>query len=183
MATILTHGIVGYTLARICVRKPVSPLYWVMAFTAPMLPDLDVLGMRYYGIPYGDCYGHRGAFHSIALALIVAVVLLLIFKSISRTDGFKLNKDCFWGLFLGTSSHGLIDALTNGGLGVAIFWPANCNRYFFPWRPLEVSPLSLEHFLQQGLFVLKNESYYIWMPCLAILFLDYGVQRLSMRSR
>jgi inner membrane protein len=183
MATIMTHGIVGYTLARICVRKPVSPIYWVMAFIAPMLPDLDVLGMKYYGIPYNDCYGHRGAFHSIAIALVAAVVLLLVYKAMVRTEGYRLNKDCFWGFFLGMTSHGLIDALTNGGLGVAVFWPANCNRYFFPWRPLEVSPLSLERFMEQGLFIMKNEFYYVWIPCLVILILYFAIQKFSMRNR
>lgn len=183
MATILTHGIVGYTLARICVRKPVSPLYWILAFMAPMLPDLDMLGQKYYGISYSDCWGHRGAWHSIFMAFWAALVLLLLFKLFTRTKGLKLNKDCFWGFFLGISSHGLLDGITNGGLGVAVFWPANCNRYFFPWRPLEVSPLSLDRFLNQGLFILKNEFYYVWIPCFVILFLDWSYQRLSLRNR
>ncbi len=179
MATIITHGIVGYTIARICVRKPASQLYWALAFLAPMLPDLDVLGQKYYGIPYQNCFGHRGVFHSIFVALIVATILFSILKVFNYAQNFKLNRDYFWGLFLGVSSHGIIDALTNGGLGVAVFWPLNCNRYFFPIRPLEVSPLNLDRFLRQGLFIMKNEFYYVWVPCIAILLLDYFFRRTS----
>ncbi|WP_413290290.1 metal-dependent hydrolase [Bdellovibrio sp. HCB337] len=178
----MTHAVVGYTIARICVRKPISPIYWIMAMIAPMLPDLDVLGHQ-YGIRYQDCLGHRGASHSIAAAFLAAIILLVIFKLITNTKGFLTLKDCFWGFFLGIFSHCLLDALTNGGLGVAVFWPMNCARYFFPIRPLEVSPLSVEKFFEQGFFIMKNEFYYVWIPCLAILALDYAYQRFSIRNR
>jgi len=182
MATIMTHAIAGYTIARVCVRKPVPPFYWVLAVLAPALPDLDTLGHK-YGIRYQDCFGHRGALHSLLVAAFCALVLIAVFKLFARPRGFSLLKDCFWGLFLGISSHGLLDALTNGGLGVAVFWPWSCQRYFFPVRPLEVSPLSVERFFQQGIFIMKNEFYYVWIPCLAVLFLLYALQRFSMRNR
>lgn len=182
MATIMTHGIVGYTIARLCVRQPVSRLFWVLAFLAPMLPDLDVLGQKYYGVAYSDCFGHRGAFHSLFIAFIAALILIILFKLITRTRGFKITKDGFWAFFLGISSHGMLDALTNGGLGVAVFWPMNCNRYFFPIRPLEVSPLSLSRFFEQGIFIMKNEFYYVWIPCFVILFLDYLWQKRGLRK-
>ena len=38
-----------------------------------------------------------------------------------------------------TASHGLFDAMTNGGLGVAFFAPLDNARYFLPWRPIPVS--------------------------------------------
>jgi inner membrane protein len=120
MATIMTHALVGYTLARICVRKPVSPLYWLLVVIAPMLPDLDVIAFK-YNIPYEACWGHRGASHSIAIAFVTALILVTVFKVLTRTSGFKVLKDCFWGLFLGITSHAMLDAFTNGGLGVAIF--------------------------------------------------------------
>lgn len=177
MATIMTHGIVGYTIARLCVRKPVSGIFWALTFLAPMLPDLDVIGLKYFGINYHECFGHRGALHSIFVAFFAALTLLMILKILTRIQGFQLNKDCFWAFFLGISSHGMLDALTNGGLGVAIFWPANCSRYFFPVRPIEVSPLTLSRFFEQGLFIMKNELYYVWSFCLVILLFDYFFQR------
>jgi inner membrane protein len=58
-----------------------------------------------------------------------------------------------------------LDAFTNGGLGVAFFSPFNRDRYFFPWRPILVSPISLGRFFsRQGYLVLKNEMVWIWLP-------------------
>ncbi len=44
-------------------------------------------------------------------------------------------------LFVATISHGILDALTDGGLGVAFFAPFVNTRYFFPWTPIKVSPI------------------------------------------
>lgn len=35
--------------------------------------------------------------------------------------------------------------LTDGGLGVAFFSPFDNKRYFLPWRPIRVSPISVTH--------------------------------------
>ena len=62
-------------------------------------------------------------------------------------------------LFVSTLSHGLLDMLTNGGLGVALFVPMSNERYFFPWRPITVSPIGLSRFVSAwGLRVLRNTS-------------------------
>jgi inner membrane protein len=49
-------------------------------------------------------------------------------------------------LFLATASHGVLDAMTDGGLGVAFFSPFDNRRYFLPWRPIVVSPISIARF-------------------------------------
>jgi len=73
--------------------------------------------------------------------------------------------------FILTASHGLLDALTNGGHGIALLSPFTNNRYFFPWTPIEVSPLNIEAFLsQRGLTVLMSELIWIWIPCFLIVF-------------
>ena len=41
----------------------------------------------------------------------------------------------------GEGLHGLLDALTDGGLGVALAWPWSDARIFAPWRPLPVAPI------------------------------------------
>ncbi len=67
------------------------------------------------------------------------------------------------GLF--TLSHGLLDALTDGGLGIAFFAPFNETRYFFPWRPIMVSPIGLSQFFSSwGLGVLLSELIWIGIP-------------------
>ena len=63
-----------------------------------------------------------------------------------------------------TASHGLLDALTNGGRGIAFFAPFSDHRYFFPWRPIQVSPIGVGFFSPRGLRVLASESGWIWVP-------------------
>ena len=68
-------------------------------------------------------------------------------------------------LFLLTASHGILDAFTNGGLGVALLSPFDNGRYFFPWTPIEVSPIGVRAFFSAwGLGVLKSELLWVWLP-------------------
>jgi inner membrane protein len=68
------------------------------------------------------------------------------------------------------ASHGVLDACTNGGLGIAFFAPFSNARYFFPGRPLEVSPLSVSRFLTaDGLAIFANEMQWVWAPAAAIV--------------
>jgi inner membrane protein len=60
------------------------------------------------------------------------------------------------------ASHGLLDAMTTGGLGVAFFAPFSAERYFFPWRPILVSPIGIERFLSpRGAAVLMSELQWV----------------------
>jgi len=64
--------------------------------------------------------------------------------------------------------------MTNGGLGVAFFSPFDKTRYFFPWQPILVSPISLTRFFSgRGTAVLQSELIWIWIPAglLAVLML------------
>ena len=69
-----------------------------------------------------------------------------------------------------TASHGFLDAFTNGGLGVALFAPFDHTRYFFPIRPILVSPLNLSAFgTRRGAAVLFSEMQWVWLPSIAIV--------------
>lgn len=59
----------------------------------------------------------------------------------------------------------LLDALTNGGLGVAFFSPLDDSRCFFLWRPLLVSPIGIRAFFSAwGVEVLRSELVWVWIP-------------------
>jgi inner membrane protein len=58
----------------------------------------------------------------------------------------------------------LLDALTNGGLGVALAWPFDDKRFFFPWRPIEVSPIGAGFFSARGLAVIGSELLRVVLP-------------------
>ena len=103
------------------------------------IPDLDVIGFR-FGIHYGDFWGHRGFTHSLVFAALLASVVAVVMTS-TRVTGIG-RFALFVYLFLATASHGVLDAITNGGLGVAFFSPFDNTRYFLPWRPVSVSPMA-----------------------------------------
>ena len=128
-----------------------------------ILPDLDVIGF-FLGIPYEHPLGHRGLTHSIAFAGAVSLGLLqMAYRDSTTVERRRLG----WFFFLATSSHGLLDAMTSGGLGVAFFAPFDNTRYFFPFRPIVVSPLEPHlFFTRRSLTVLKTEFIWVGIPAL-----------------
>jgi inner membrane protein len=122
------------------------------AFSALSLaPDLDVIAFR-FGIPYGAPFGHRGAAHSICFALGIASFAALA----SRNGGPRL---LLWSLCVAVAvSHGLLDTLTDGGLGVALLWPFSNRRYFAAWRPIPVAPIGRRMLTGRGLRVVLTEA-------------------------
>ena len=72
--------------------------------------------------------------------------------------------------FLLSASHGLLDAFTNGGLGIPLLFPLDQTRYFFPWRPIMVSPIGVIPFFSKwGLAVIKSELGWVWLPSLLMV--------------
>ena len=77
-----------------------------------------------------------------------------------------------------TMTHGLLDAMTDGGLGVGFFIPFSAERYFLPWTPIEVSPIGVKQFFSaRGMAVIRSELLFVWVPVLAALAGSKGLQR------
>jgi inner membrane protein len=124
-------------------------------------------------VRYGDLWGHRGMTHSLLFAAVVAVIMGFRFKP-ARLGRWKLVLL----LFIITASHGVLDAMTNGGLGVAFFSPFDTRRYFFPWTPIQVSPIGASGFFSfRGLDVLWSEIVWIWGPAIVLGALIWVVNR------
>jgi inner membrane protein len=111
-----------------------------------MAPDLDVVAMA-YGVPYGAPWGHRGATHSLAMACVLGIG----FATIARWRG-RLAPTALLAIGV-AASHGLLDAMTDGGHGVALLWPLSTRRYFLPWRPIPVAPLGVGFLSADGVAV------------------------------
>jgi inner membrane protein len=166
MPTILTHPAVPLTIAWGLGREVISTRLLAVEVIASVVPDLDVLAFR-FGIPYAAELGHRGFSHSLLLALIIAVVGASLVRPLHTT--LKLT---FWFLFVSVVSHGILDALTNGGLGIAFLWPFSGERFFAPFQPIVVAPLGLSRFLSlKGVAVLWSEILWVWLPfsCVAAI--------------
>jgi inner membrane protein len=73
--------------------------------------------------------------------------------------------------------------MTNGGLGVAFFSPFDNTRYFLPWRPIRVSPISIHRFFSGGGYaVLQTELVWIWVPAILLALLALLVWLLRTRN-
>ncbi len=74
----------------------------------------------------------------------------------------------------------MLDALTNGGLGVAFCAPFSATRYFFPWQPVEVSPIGIAPFFsQRGLEVIMSELVWLWLPASVLVACAWVYRKLT----
>ena len=173
------------------ITHPIVPLALAPAFGAPraavaagallsVVPDADAIGF-WMGVPYGAPLGHRGLTHSLAFAALLAGLALPLVRRVSPKAAAGPALPLFLFLFLCAASHGVLDAFTDGGLGVAFFAPFSNERYFFPWTPILVSPISVPGFFDaRGLRVLSSEILWVWLPCAALALLG---RRFASRRR
>lgn len=166
MATLLTHPLMAAIALPWLKTQHHSRAVFIIGMLLTLLPDADVIGFR-FGIPYEHWLGHRGLSHSLFFAAVVSLALGMY----SARGLHPPNPAIALFYFFCLASHGLLDAMTNGGLGVAFFAPFSAERYFFPYRPIDVASLSIKRFFTaDGLVVLKTELLYIWLPGLTLLF-------------
>ena len=162
MASVFSHAVAALGIGA-CFYKPEIPKrVWMVGAICAAIPDADVIGFA-FGIRYEDFWGHRGFTHSLAFAEVLATAVVLVGFRHARPD---LNRLTLWlYFFLATASHGLLDAMTDGGLGVAFFAPFDNHRYFLPWRPIRVSPIGISRFFtHRGVAVMQSELLWIWLP-------------------
>jgi len=170
LASAFTHAFSALALGTLFPKKYHSGYYWFWGMFCAVFPDADVIGFK-FGIPYGHVLGHRGLTHSFFFALIFAFIIVAVF----------FRKHNFFGkgwwiilgyLFVCTASHGVLDAMTTGGKGIAFFAPFENGRYFFPdeFRRLRVSPIGIQHFFGEwGIRVMKSEFLWVWIPCIFVM--------------
>jgi len=182
---VFSHAVVGSTLVACGVR----PRWGLAALggALAMLPDLDVVGLK-IGWGLDHPLGHRGLSHSLAAAAVLATVATAAVRSWPRRappaarDPLPATGWIWLLLFAATASHGVLDALTNGGRGVAFFAPFSTTRYHFPLRPIEVSPIGVREFFgARGVEVMASELAWIWLPSALVLGLAWMLGRFSDR--
>ncbi len=162
MASIFGHAFTAFAIGKGFSEKIINWKFWGLGILCSILPDVDVITFA-YGIPYESFWGHRGFSHSLIFALLTGTLITGIFYNNSLC--FKKGMLLILYFTLCTASHGILDALTSGGLGIAFFSPFNDARYFFPWRPIQVSPIGAGKFFSVwGIKVLLSELIWIGIP-------------------
>ncbi|MDH3760763.1 MAG: metal-dependent hydrolase [Gammaproteobacteria bacterium] len=163
MATVFTHSLAALIIGKSLIDKKQSPGFWLSLVLCSLLPDIDVVGIK-FGIAYGDFWGHRGFTHSLCFAVIVGFFIGLVFY---RRLGIASPEWCKYVVLYSTvtASHGIFDAMTNGGLGIAFFAPFDNSRYFLPWTPVQVTRVGFyDFFSHKGFRILMSEGIFILTP-------------------
>jgi inner membrane protein len=157
--TILSHPAVPLALGLGLGRQVVPRRLLLAGIVASIMPDFDVLAFR-FDIAYSHELGHRGFTHSLFFAACLGLIAAL------AAGGLRASRLKVFGfVFFAGVSHGLFDMFTNGGLGIALWWPFSEQRLFFPFQVIEVSPFSLRRvFGADGHRVLGSELLWVWLP-------------------
>ncbi|TBR17671.1 metal-dependent hydrolase [bacterium] len=179
MPTLFTHAAVAVAAGNLVPRRPLPFYFWVVSVYCAILPDADVLAFA-FGIPYEHVLGHRGLSHSFIGA-----------AAIGALAAWRMNGRMNWGfrplwLYFSfvTATHGLLDAVTDGGMGIAFFAPFSNTRYFLPWTPVTVSPIGAYHFFtSRGLTVMASEVKWVWLPLAVLLMGCAALRRLRPNAR
>jgi inner membrane protein len=177
MASAFSHAIASVAIGKISLLRKTDMKFWLLGAFCAVVPDADAIGYN-MGVPYGSVWGHRGITHSLFFAALLAFAITHFFY---RSE--KPYSKRWWGLlgffFMATASHPVLDAMTTGGLGVAFFAPFNNERYFFPFRPIRVSPISISRFFtDRGIEVLKSEFIWVWIPSFILMGIAALVKKL-----
>ncbi len=163
MASAFAHIVIPVVICIAVKDKTFNFRLFALAAILSVIPDADVIAFK-FGIPYESPWGHRGFSHSILFAMSVAAFFMLFTKQL-RASALVIFIVCF----VSCLSHALLDAMTNGGLGVALYWPLDNDRYFLPFRPIQVSPIGVKAFFtERGLRVISSELVWVFLPGLLL---------------
>jgi inner membrane protein len=120
--------------------KPRRPVSWpaLLAFMVlALLPDADLALVAMGACDDGAC-GHRGASHS----LLVALAIGLFAGMVARRLGWPVVRTIV-AATVAVASHAVLDALGEGGRGLPLLWPFSDARFISPIRIFPDAPRGL----------------------------------------
>ena len=177
MPTILTHPAIPLALGLGLGEQIIPRRVLAVGAVVSIIPDFDVLAFP-LGVSYASAFGHRGFTHSIVFACALALIGAIACRS-SRVSAMRV----FVFLLLAAVSHGVLDSFTNGGLGIAFLWPWSAERFFAPFRVIEVSPIGVAAiFSARGAAVLTSEFVWVWLPCVCVGLALAAMRRIARRD-
>lgn len=173
MATIYTHAVAGLGLAALGATRPMPWAYWGLAACLPILPDLDAFS----DAAYGASLGHRGITHSLLFAAVVGLAVAhLTFRRL------RANRWALTILFIAIiASHGLLDALTKGGMEIPFFWPMDSR--FGNYGPLPVSDIAFDLPDPRYSRAVRAELLRVWLPTAVVVGVVAACRYLRRRMR
>ncbi len=169
MASVISHFVIGATIAlpftaTPVIRNTVRPIWVILAagFVAA-IPDLDTF--LFSVIPYAHFLGHRGFFHSPFFAILFAGFLSGVYYAVCYKVECRTLLLFFTLSTVAMASHGILDAMTDAGLGVMLLYPLSEERFFLPWRPFYAPPIRMSDISLNHVRLMFNSELPILIVC------------------
>ena len=174
MTTLYTHAVAGLGIAALAAPRQTAWPYWCLAALLPVLPDLDSLSQS----SYSSVWGHRGFTHSLCFALAAGLLAAALTGWYLRIGYWRLAVV----LVTITASHAVLDMLTKGGGGVALWWPFSDARVGSEsWGFIPVSDIAFDWPDPRRSRALQGEMLYVWLPLAILVALTVLVRRYRSR--
>lgn len=159
----ITHALVPVAVAVAFAKRSVTWRLLLAAMIAAALPDLDVLVDRLSRLPENSVYLHRGAAHSLFVALGAGMVARSVHK--------RLNVSALAAgaaVAAAMASHGLLDMMTDSDRPVAYLWPLSSVRLFADCRLIHGGPIRTDHLLSDAIVRLRSEAWQLIAPMFTV---------------
>ena len=161
MPTPISHAAVGYAIGAWAPHAvpPSARRVCLIAAACAALPDIDVLGFA----------PHRGITHSLAFALVAAVVAASALFPRVHPPGTRARIAVILGVAL--LSHSCLDALSTYSSGIAFLAPFSTQRFRFLWTPLGSASGLAGQLIQEALV--------LFLPAVILAWLGLKVRRVE----
>lgn len=157
-----THLMVPLAAAVAFANRPIRWKLVIVAAIAAAAPDIDGLFKHFLHVPEGSIYAHRGASHSLFVALAAGLIAALFHRRLGvrpLTAGAVVAA--------AMASHGILDMMTDAGQGVAYFWPLSSVRLFADWRPIHSGQVHMPHAAIHSFAQFRSELWQLSIEVLA----------------
>ena len=156
-------------------RRPSSWKTFLLFVGLALLPDADLLLVTLGACDNGAC-GHRGASHSLPLAIAIGLMAALA----ARRLGWPVLRTAVAATFA-VGSHALLDLLGAGGRGLPLLWPFSDMRFFSPIRIFPDAPRGLALLSRPGLLNVAIE-FAVFLPLMVYAVWPRLAARLAGRA-
>ena len=158
-----THALLPVAVGLAVAKRPIPWKLIVAASIAAAAPDIDGVFNHLWHLPPNSVFSHRGAAHSLFVALIAGLLAALFHR---RFGVRRLTAGVV--IAAAMASHGLLDMMTDGGRPVAYLWPLSSKRFFADWRPIHSAPVHMSHIFSEALERLRSELFQLIIPMFLI---------------
>jgi inner membrane protein len=164
-----THALVPLAATLAFAKPPIPWKLVIVAAFAAAAPDVDWLSRHLLHSPPGSIYAHRGATHSLFIALAAGFLAALAHRQLgvrALTAGVVVAA--------AMASHGLLDMMTDSVQPVAYLWPLSSDRLFADWRPFHASEVHMAHLFAQTWARFRSELWQLIIPMFALAAMVRG---------